>query len=191
MDWTTYYDRFYDWEESTQLRHLSTLTNFGPSSEVCELACSFFEEKSANRMIKKALSLGVRFSANEVMELDGVIDASLMPQLIKTTSHKLTPEQLDDFVFWLTPDEIRLLATRHHIRLDEDGNVMTADMIEAELEAQEAEREMELERQEFEEAQKEVASKAEEEFLLAKLILAIRSKNRRERRKKRREREGR
>lgn len=187
MDWTTYYDRFYDWEESTQLRHLSTLTNFGPSSEVCELACSFFEEKSANRMIKKALSLGVRFSANEVMELDGVIDASLMPQLIKNTSHKLTPEQLDDFVFWLSPDEVRLLATRHHIRLDEDGNVMTADMIEAELEAQEAEREMELERQEFEEAQKEEAARAEEEFLLAKLILAIRSKNRRERRKKLRE----
>ena len=191
MDWTTYYDRFYDWEESTQLRHLSTLTNFGPSSEVCELACSFFEEKSANRMIKKALSLGVRFSANEVMELDGVIDASLMPQLIKNTSHTLTPEQLDDFVFWLSPDEVRLLATRHHIRLDEDGNVMTADMIEAELEAQEAEREMELERQEFEEAQKEEAARAEEEFLLAKLILAMRSKNRRERRKKRREREGR
>lgn len=184
MDWTTYYDRFYDWEESTQLRHLSTLTNFGPSSEVCELACSFFEEKSANRMIKKALSSGVRFSADEVMELDGVIDPSLMPQLIKTTSHKLTPEQLDDFVFWLTPDEIRLLATRHHIRLDEDGNVMTADMIEAELEALEAEREMELERQELE---KEEAAKAEEEILLAKFILVIRSKKRRERRKKRRE----
>ena len=48
MEWQNYYDRFYDWEESTQLRHLSTLIDFG---QVCELAKAFFEEKSANRLI--------------------------------------------------------------------------------------------------------------------------------------------
>ena len=53
---------------------------------------------------------------------------------------------------------------------------MTDDMVEAE-------REMELERQEFERTQKEDASKAKENLLLAKLILAIHRKNRRKRRK--------
>lgn len=183
MDWKSYYDRFYDWEESTQLRHLSSLTNFGPSSEVCELAGAFFEEASANRLIKKALSAGVQFTADEVMELDGVVDKSLMPQLIRNTSHPLTAEQLDDFVFWLSDEEIKVLARKNHIRLDEDGNVMTADMIEAEMEAIEAVKEMELEQQEFERLQ--AAARAEEELLLAKFILVMRSKRRRERRKKR------
>ena len=187
MDWNTYYDRFYDWEESTQLRHLSSLTSFGPSSEVCELAGAFFEEKSANRLIKKAMAAGVQFTSDEVMELDGVVDNSLMPQLIKSTSHPLTAEQLDDFVFWLSSDEIRSLAKKYHIRLDEDGNVMTADMIEAEREALEAEKEMELEQKEYERIQAENAARAEEEILLAKFILAMHSKHRRERRKKRRE----
>ena len=74
MDWKSYYDRFYDWEESTQLRQLSALTDFGPSSEVCELACTFSEEKSANRLIKKALAAGVCFTAEEVQELEVVVD---------------------------------------------------------------------------------------------------------------------
>lgn len=187
MDWKTYYERFCDWEESTQLRHLSTLTNFGPSSEVCELACAFFEEKSANRMIKKALASGVQFTADEILELDGVIDASLMSELIKTTSHPLTSEQLDDFAFWLNSEEIRSLATKNHIRLDEDGNVMTPDMIEAELEALEVEKEMELEMQELERIKAEEAARSEEERLIAKVILAICRRRRRERRKKRKE----
>lgn len=187
VTWKEYYDRFYDWEESTQLRHLSSLTDFGPSAEVCELACDFFEEKSANRFVKKAIASGVRFTAEEVLELDGVVDTSLMPQLIKNTSHALTAEQLDDFVFWLSSTEIRELAKRDHIRLDEDGNVMTADMIEAELEFLEAEKEAEQERKEMERRQEAEATRAAEELLIAKAIYAICSKRRRERRKKRRE----
>lgn len=178
MDWKTYYDRFYDWEESTQLRHLSTLTNFGPSAEVFELACEFFEEKSATRLIKKALAAGVRFAAEEVLELDGVVDDSLMPQLIKTTSHPLTADQLDDFAFWLSSDEIRALAKKNHIRLDEDGNVMTADMLEAEAEALEAEKEMAH-------IQEEENAKVEEELLILKAFWAICNRRRRERRKRR------
>ena len=187
MNWSDYYERFYDWEESTQLRHLSSLTNFGPSSEVCELACDFFEVKSATRLIKKALSAGVRFTAEEVMDLDSVVDPSLMPRLIKNTSHPLTADQLDDFSLWLNGEEVRELAATHHIPLDGDGNVMTPDMVKAEMEEREAELEAEFERRELLRIEKEEAARAAEDLLLAKVIYAIRSKHRREWRKKRRE----
>ena len=177
VTWKEYYNRFYDWEESTQLRHLSSLTDFGPSAEVCELACDFFEEKSANRFVKKAIASGVRFTAEEVLELDGVVDMSLMPQLIKNTSHALTAEQLDDFVFWLSSTEIREIAKRDHIRLD----------VEAEQEFLEAEKEAELTRKELEQLREDEEARATEELLIAKAIYAICSKRRRERRKKRRE----
>ena len=187
MNWSDYYDRFYDWEESTQIRHLSSLTNFGPSSEVCELASAFFEEKSANRLIKKALAAGVRFTAEEVLELDGTVDTTLMPLLIKNIGHPLTAEQLDEFVFCLNNEEIKALAKQNHIRLDEDGNVMTADMIEAEQEFLEAEIEAELAEKELEQLREEEEARAAEELLIAKAIYAICSKRRRERRKKRRQ----
>lgn len=35
--WDEYYERFYDWAESTQVRNLSSLTSLGPADEVGEI----------------------------------------------------------------------------------------------------------------------------------------------------------
>ena len=189
MDWKTYYDRFGDWEESTQLRHLSSLTDFGPSSEVCELANDFFEEKSATRLIKKALAAGVRFTAEEVLELDGVVDKSLMLPLIQSVP-SLKAEDLDALSFWLTQEDLKALAKKHHVRLDEYGYVMTAEdeALEREFqrEEEEARREEELLEKEVEQMRAEQAAREKEEFILARWLIAISRKRRRERRKKRR-----
>lgn len=189
MDWKSYYDRFYDWEESTQLRQLSALTDFGSSSEVCELACAFSEEKSATRLIKKALVAGVRFTSEEVLELDGVVDKSLMLPLIKSIP-SLTAEELDEFAFWLTKEDVQVLAQKHNIRMDEYGYVITAEdeALELELlrEEEEARREEELLEKELEELRAEQAAREAEELLYARLLLAMIRKRRRERRKRRR-----
>ena len=182
MDWKTYYDRFGDWEESTQLRHLSSLTDFGPSSEVCELANDFFEEKSATRLIKKALAAGVRFTAEELLELDGVVDKSLMLPLIQSVP-SLKAEDLDEFSFWLTQEDLKALAKKHHVRLDEYGYVMTAEDEALEREFQ---REEELLEKEMKQMRAEQAAREKEEFILARWLIAISRKRRRERRKKRR-----
>ena len=83
MTWETYYEKFYDWSESTAASYLSRLADFGPSAEVCEIAQMFSEEAAANRLIRKALAAGVRFTAEEIGELDGVVPESLMPQLVQ------------------------------------------------------------------------------------------------------------
>ena len=67
MTWETFYDRFYDWADSTQISNISKLTDFGPSAEVCEIATSFVDEKAATRLVKKALAAGVRFTSTEVL----------------------------------------------------------------------------------------------------------------------------
>ena len=127
MDWKTYYDRFYEWEESTQLRYLAALTNFGPSPEVCELAAAFYKEASANRLIKKALSAGVHFTLEDISELDGVVEKSLMPELIGSV-RVLTADELDEFSYLLTKEQLRTLAKKNRIRLDKDGYVITPEM---------------------------------------------------------------
>ena len=35
--WDEYYDKFYDWAESTQVRNLYGLTSLGPADEVAEI----------------------------------------------------------------------------------------------------------------------------------------------------------
>lgn len=186
MDWKTYYDRFYDWEESTQLRHLSSLTDFGPSAEVCELANAFFEEKSANRLIRKALTAGVRFTAEEVLDLDGVVDKSLMPPLIKTV-HPLTAENLDDFSFWLTKEEVQALAKKNRIRLDEYGYVMTPEDEALELEIQREEEEARREDELMEQMEAERIAREKVEHTAAIWLIMHAHRRRREHRKKGRE----
>ena len=59
MTWAEYYDKFYDWSESTQISRLSSVRDFGPACEVCEIAEEFCDEKIASRLIRKALAAGV------------------------------------------------------------------------------------------------------------------------------------
>lgn len=63
MDWNTYYEKFYDWANSTQINRLSQLTFFGPADEVTEVAQELLNEKAASRLIRKVLAAGVTFSA--------------------------------------------------------------------------------------------------------------------------------
>lgn len=50
MTWADYYDKFYDWSESTQVSKMASITDFGPSGEVCEMAQALFDDKLAQRL---------------------------------------------------------------------------------------------------------------------------------------------
>lgn len=78
VDWDTYYEKFYDWSTSTQISRMSSLTSFGPSSEVAEVAQEYMDEKAASRLIKKAVANGVQFTPDEIYDLSGCCDTSAM-----------------------------------------------------------------------------------------------------------------
>ena len=50
IKWEDYYDRFWDWAESTQISRISELTDFISSAEVAEIANEFFDEKNSTRL---------------------------------------------------------------------------------------------------------------------------------------------
>ena len=41
MEWDEYYEKFYDWAESTQIKKLSSVEALGPAEEVTEVMVSF------------------------------------------------------------------------------------------------------------------------------------------------------
>ena len=59
MHWDQYYEKFYDWATSTQISRMSSLTSYGASSEVAEVAQEYMDENAASRLIKKAVAYGV------------------------------------------------------------------------------------------------------------------------------------
>ncbi len=82
MKWEVFYDRFWDWSESTQSNRISSLEDFGPADEIVEIAESFATEKDASRLIRKALAAGVTFDAESVSYLEGVVADDLYSELL-------------------------------------------------------------------------------------------------------------
>ena len=124
MTWEVFYDRFYDWADSTQVSNISKLTTFGPSAEVCEIAQALFDEKAAARLIKKAMAAGVRFTSEEVVELDGCVDDTLFSELAVTASTPFTADDLDTISCSLSEAALKTVARKSHVRLDEDNIVV-------------------------------------------------------------------
>ena len=107
-----------------QISGISKLKTFGPSSAVCEIALDFVDEKIATRFVKKALAAGVRFTAAEVVELDGCVSETLFPELAKTASTLFAADDLDTISLSLSEQDLKSIAKKSGLKLDEDNFVI-------------------------------------------------------------------
>ena len=96
MDWDSYYEKFYEWATSTQIKKMSSLTSFGASAEISEVAQEYMDEKAASRLIKKAVAYGVQLTPDEIYDLSGCCDISAMNEILKSAKCTFTQEQLED-----------------------------------------------------------------------------------------------
>lgn len=120
MDWDTYYEKFYDWSTSTQINRMSSLTSYGESSEIAEVAQEFMDEKAASRLIKKAVAYGVQFSPEEMYDLSGCCNTEAMNALLDAAKCHFSKEQLEDLWGAVDDDVLERAAVRNKIVLFED-----------------------------------------------------------------------
>ena len=122
MTWAEYYDKFYDWSESTRISRLSSLTDFGSSSEICEIAQDLFEDKLAQRLIKKALAAGIRFQPDDIMDISILMDKPTLSKLVETSAVPLNREQLEDMYMLIDDDVFEKALRRSNVDIfsDED-----------------------------------------------------------------------
>ena len=71
MQWDDFYDRFYDWADRTKVSRISSIESFGDEDSVYEIAMeyAYLGNKECTRFLKRALSMGVTFTALNMMEL--------------------------------------------------------------------------------------------------------------------------
>lgn len=96
MKWEDYYNRFWDWAESTQISRISALTDFTSSAEVAEIANEFFDEKNSTRLVKRALQNGIRFTPAEIIELGGCVAEDVFNDAIRSRRGQFTAEQYEE-----------------------------------------------------------------------------------------------
>ena len=116
MEWEDFYVRFYGWAESTQRARISDLTSFGPSEEVTEIACSFFDEKAAGKLLKKAIAGGVRFTPEEIVTLADLVTPEIQEKLLFANASPYQKEDIEELCDVVDDDLLLEIARKYHIR---------------------------------------------------------------------------
>ena len=81
MKWSTFYENLWEWSDSTRRSRISSLEDIGPGAEVVEAVYEIQDPKVKAQLIRKAMKLGARFSADDFGELEGEISEELYAQL--------------------------------------------------------------------------------------------------------------
>lgn len=96
MKWADYYDRFWDWAESTQISRISSLTDFTSSAEVAEIANEFCDEKVASRLVNRAMQNGIRFTPAEIIDLGCSVTEETLSEAIKNRHGQFNADQYEE-----------------------------------------------------------------------------------------------
>ncbi|MBQ2734562.1 MAG: hypothetical protein IJF33_01885 [Clostridia bacterium] len=83
MTWDDFYDRFFDWSESTVKTKISSLEDIGNGEDVVDVCLNLGDEKIKAQLIRKSMKLGVKFTHDDFMNLDGEIPEALFEEVAR------------------------------------------------------------------------------------------------------------
>jgi len=107
--WDEYYEKFYDWAESTRVRNLSYLENLGDSDEVAEIIEELKDSgNAANRLLRRAVEEAFQFSGENLQDLFfWELDKELLIKALKISADRLTTADIEE-LYITVEDEILL-----------------------------------------------------------------------------------
>lgn len=133
--WDEYYEKFYDWAESTQVRNLSALTSLGTADEVGEIIIELqVNVPAANRLLRKAVEAKLAFSASDLIEFLCINDKALATAALHNSVSRLTSEDMEDLYGVAEDDDIIAICSKMKLTLPEDLREEEEEIEEEEVE---------------------------------------------------------
>ena len=83
MTWDDFYDRYCDWSESTIKTRISSLEDIGVGEDVVDVVLNLPDEKLKVQLVRKAIKLGVIFTHDDFMNLDGELPDEVYTEIAK------------------------------------------------------------------------------------------------------------
>ena len=122
MTWEDYYEGFYDWSPSTQKNYTYRLANYGPADEVWEVAreLAFQDEAFAAKFLEKAFVAGVRFIPDQVLEMVGTVEESVLSKIAEWTDVPFDREQLEEIYMMIDDASFQRISQRAKIHVFDD-----------------------------------------------------------------------
>lgn len=113
MTWEEYYERYYDWADSTKIKKLLSVDALGLADEVADVMMdlTFEHEEIANRLARKAIEQKLIFKAEDIEALICAIDSELLEKLFVQSADQYSQKDLESLI-GMIDDE--LLAAEFH-----------------------------------------------------------------------------
>lgn len=133
--WDEYYEKFYDWAESTQVRNLSALSSLGTADEVGEIIIELqVNVPAANRLLRKAVEAKLAFSASDLIEFLCINDKALATAALHNSVRRLTSADMEDLYGVAEDDDIIAICSKMKLTLPEDLREEEEEIEEEEVE---------------------------------------------------------
>ena len=122
MTWDDYYGGFYDWSSSTQKNYTYRLSDYGSAGEVWEVAqeLAFQDQAFATKFLEKALAAGVRFTPDQVLEMMGTVEESVLSKIAERTDVPFDREQLEEIYMMIDDASFQRISRRTKINVFDD-----------------------------------------------------------------------
>jgi len=122
--WDEYHEGFYDWSLSTQKNYSYGLTSYGDADEVFEVVSefAFYDKSFASRFVDKALDAGVRFTPDQVLEIEGLIEKTVLSRMAENTARDFTAEELEEINMLIDDDAFERISNRLGIDIFADDS---------------------------------------------------------------------
>lgn len=141
MSWEQYYDGFYEWSSGTQIRYLARLDSYGSGAQTAEIAAELAEAgdggpAAAKRLITRAVGNGVRFAAEDVIEMAGAdIEEDTLKYALATVREPLTGSQIVTLSDYFDEDVLEKLIKdkRGGLTPEEMSSIDDRDMSDGKL----------------------------------------------------------
>ena len=114
MKWATFYDNFYDYDEKKMINCIQLLENIGPVEEIIDVINFSGHENGNKVLVERAFKKGVKFSADELEELENNFDTDFFEKIIvplnMNNSQPLKPADILVHAEWLDEKTLAKMA---------------------------------------------------------------------------------
>lgn len=81
MQWSEFYDRFWDWSDSTRRTRITSLEDVGPGDEIVDAVLEIEDPKVRTQLLRKAMRLGAEFSGDDFINLEDELPYEIYEEL--------------------------------------------------------------------------------------------------------------
>lgn len=122
ISWQRFYDGYCEWTNGYAIARSRAISDFGDEDEVVEVANDLFatDQYEASAFIQRALDYGVRFNADNLMDISSLCDTDTTKQAVFLSSISLTEDDLEEMYGTVEDDVIIEVAQRQNLKLPED-----------------------------------------------------------------------